>query len=46
MDEHTIAMFRRFQRVLLTLAREWRDPALAAGPIPPNAMGVGTVPAP
>jgi len=28
MDDATVAMFRRFQVVLLTLAREWRDPDL------------------
>jgi hypothetical protein len=39
MDPPTIAMFRRFQRALLTLAREWRDPDLA-GPEPaPEAAG-------
>jgi hypothetical protein len=30
MDAPTIAMFKRFQRALLTLAREWRDPDLEA----------------
>lgn len=29
MDAATIAMFKRFQAALLTLAREWRDPDLA-----------------
>jgi hypothetical protein len=29
-DPATLAMFRRFQVTLLTLAREWRDPDLAA----------------
>jgi hypothetical protein len=28
MEASTLAMFRRFQAVLLTLAREWRDPEL------------------
>ena len=28
MDAPTIAMFKRFQAALLTLAREWRDPSL------------------
>jgi pimeloyl-ACP methyl ester carboxylesterase len=30
MDSATIDMFRRFQRTLLTLAREWREPAAVA----------------
>ncbi len=30
MDAPTIAMFKRFQRALLTLAREWHDPDLEA----------------
>ncbi len=30
MDAPTIAMFKRFQRAPLTLAREWRDPDLEA----------------
>jgi len=30
MDAPTIAMFRRFQRTLLTMARDWRDPDGAA----------------
>jgi pimeloyl-ACP methyl ester carboxylesterase len=29
LDAPTVAMFRRFQAALLTLAREWRDPDLA-----------------
>ena len=35
-DAPTLAMFRRFQAALLTLAKEWRDPALAhhAAPAP------------
>ena len=28
LDAPTIAMFKRFQATLLTLAREWRDPSL------------------
>jgi hypothetical protein len=28
-DAPTLAMFRRFQAALLTLAKEWRDPDLA-----------------
>jgi len=31
MDAATIAMFKRFQRALLTLAREWRDPGVDSG---------------
>ncbi len=29
MDAPTIAMFKRFQAALLTMAREWRDPDTA-----------------
>jgi len=31
MDAPTLAMFRRFQQTLLTMAREWHDPALGSG---------------
>ncbi len=31
MDAPTLAMFRRFQQTLLTMAREWRDPAVGHG---------------
>ncbi len=31
MDAPTIAMFKRFQAALLTMAREWRDPDLEHG---------------
>lgn len=34
MDESTIAMFRRFQGALLTMAHEWRDPDLGDGRAP------------
>jgi pimeloyl-ACP methyl ester carboxylesterase len=36
-DAATLAMFRRFQAALLTLAKEWRDPDLA-----PHAPAAGT----
>jgi len=39
MDAATIAMFKRFQAALLTLAREWRDPDLAPrGAEPPASL--------
>jgi hypothetical protein len=44
MDAPTIAMFRRFQQALLTMAREWRDPVgedglAAPTPDPPPTDG-------
>jgi pimeloyl-ACP methyl ester carboxylesterase len=41
-DPATLAMFRRFQVTLLTLAREWRDPDLA--PHAPAATRLETAP--
>jgi hypothetical protein len=35
MDPATIAMFKRFQAALLTLAREWRDPEFERSPATP-----------
>jgi len=43
MDGPTLAMFKRFQAALLTLARDWRDPDTAqhaqatAEPSPPSS---------
>ena len=34
MDAPTIAMFQRFQQVLLTMAREWHDPGAPQVPAP------------
>ncbi len=31
MDAHTIAMFKRLQSVLMTMAREWREPEFEVG---------------
>jgi pimeloyl-ACP methyl ester carboxylesterase len=44
-DAPTLAMFRRFQAALLTLAKEWRDPDLArpAAPTPIASTVAGTV---
>ena len=38
LDAPTVAMFRRFQATLLTLAREWRDPDLVHAPQPVPAV--------
>ncbi len=37
LDPPTVAMFRRFQAALMTLAREWRDPDLIHAPQPAPA---------
>jgi hypothetical protein len=39
MDAATIAMFKRFQLVLLTLAYDWREPAAADAPAAIPAAG-------
>jgi hypothetical protein len=36
-DAPTLAMFRRFQAALLTLAKEWRDPDFAQRETPAPA---------
>ena len=43
-DAPTLAMFRRFQAALLTLAKEWRDPDLTphATPAPSESAIAGT----
>jgi hypothetical protein len=40
MDAPTIAMFRRFQAALLTLAHEWHDPDLEPRPAVPAVGAV------
>jgi hypothetical protein len=44
-DAQTLAMFRRFQAALLTLAKEWRDPDLGQheAPLPIESAIAGTV---
>lgn len=52
MDGATLAMFRRFQSALLTMARDWHEPdaslqgapSSAERPAPPAAVGEGAVP--
>ena len=47
MDPATIAMFKRFQAALLTLAREWRDPQFEPSPAAPiGGAGIPSASAP